>query len=168
MCLCIRCTYCRDLSFRNLTDNAGGYLSAGKSQLTLCVSNLRCAVENDADGALRLEIRRSVSGKAEQTPLLRPVGGEMRGQPQQFRRRKFLRLPAIDDRRGDIGCEPGQAQQRVKVCRAQASRSRDVTHIEFRVSREPCLEFMGASNKFQQARIEHSLCVPRTLSALMR
>jgi hypothetical protein len=42
-----------------------------------------------------------------------PVGWQMCGQSHEFLGIELSRLPTVDDRVGDIRCEPGEAEQRV-------------------------------------------------------
>jgi len=62
-------------------------------------------------------------------------------------------LPATDNRRRNIGCQPGKAQERVEVGRRHALFSSDVMHGEFGVLDKTGQNVMSPSNNPQQTRI---------------
>ena len=102
----------RDVFSRGLADSGSEYLAAGIPWLTFNALNRRCRVGSDDDCALQVtETDDLFSTKAEQCSLLSPVGRQMCCQPHQFLGIELRRLPTIDDRGGDVGCEPRKAQQ---------------------------------------------------------
>ena len=70
------------------------------------------------------------STKAEQGSLFGPVGGQMCRQPHQFLGIELWRLPAVDNRGGDVRCEPAKAQQDIEVGGRDALFAGDVMHGE--------------------------------------
>jgi hypothetical protein len=99
------------------------------------------------------------SVKAKQCALLHPVTRQPCGQPHQFFCTELLRLPPVDDCHGDVGREPGEAQESIDVGGGHALLAYDVMHAEFGVLSEPRQNVVGSGNDPQQAWVSCGLVI---------
>lgn len=63
------------------------------------------------------------------------------------------RLSAVDDRGGDVRCEPAQAKQNIKVVGCDPIFASDIVHGAGGILGEPPLNVVSASDDAQKAHI---------------
>jgi hypothetical protein len=100
--------------------------------------------------------RTPFSTKAKQYALLGPVSRQMCGQSHECLGIELWRLPTVDDRSGDIRCEPGEAEQSVDVSGRDPLLARDVVHGEVRVLGEAPLNVVSPRDNSQEAHVDRS------------
>jgi len=91
--------------------------------------------------------------ETEQFPLFSPAGREPRRQTHQCLGGELRRFSAIDDGRGDVGCQPGKTQKGIEVGCRHAFLASDVMHAELGVMDQARLDVVRARKDSEQARI---------------
>jgi len=99
------------------------------------------------------------SVKSEQGSLLSPVSRQPRCSLHQRRGLELPRLPTVDDRRDDVGGQPGQPEERVDVGSRHSFLAGDVLNGQFGILTQASLDVMRASDNSQQARIGYRLVI---------
>ena len=100
-----------DVLSRRVFDAVREYLSGALSGLNFLVPRTDEGVGTQGEDALHFaKIEDELSTKAEQCPLFGPVGGQVCGQSHELLGSELWGLATVDDRGGDVGCEPGKAQ----------------------------------------------------------
>ena len=154
---CGRSFWRRRRFLRRVFDAVREYLSGAISGLIFLMRRTDEGVENQGEDALHLvEIEDELSTKAEQCPLFGPVGRQVCGQSHELLGIELWWLPTVDDSGGDVGREPGEAEQGVDVSGRDPFIAGDVVNSECRVLSKASLDAVSASDDPQEAHIDRS------------
>src|ERR1700722_9535781 len=101
-------------------------------------------------------IELTLSTKAKQCSLFGPVGWQMSGQSHEFLGIELWRVSNVEDRGGDIRCEPREAEQRVDIGGRDLLLVRNVVHGKSRVLGEACLDVVSPRDNSQEVHVDRS------------
>jgi hypothetical protein len=89
-------------------------------------------IARDTEGARRnlQNAELTISVETEQLPLFSPPGRQPRRQTHQCLGGELRRFSAIDDGRGDVGCQPGKTQEGIEVGCRHALLASDIMHAQ--------------------------------------